>query len=188
MVKYLSLVAVLLITITACNSQKTQTDSDKVNESTPSETPPTELNSLDQTQNTEVDTLKYCVSSNHIGLGEYDPVSYFNNDAPVKGISKFISTYEGVEYFFKNEVNRDEFEKNPSKYLPQFGGWCSMTLAMGRATTPVYTNFLVDSAGRLFLFERTLSLDGKELWKENPIVNEERALQNYNRYVESGEL
>ena len=65
--------------------------------------------------------------------------------------------YDEVIYLFSNTENKRTFLLAPEKYLPQFGGWCSMTLVMGRATTPKYDNFMVKD-GKLFLFERTLSV------------------------------
>ena len=59
-----------------------------------------------------------------------------------------------------------------------------MTLAMGRATTPKYDNFLIKD-GRLFLFERTLSVNGKELWLMDPKGNEKLARVTYKKHIAS---
>ena len=60
-----------------------------------------------------------------------------------------------------------------------------MTLAMGRATSPEYTNFYVDEKGKLFLFERTLSVNGKELWLQNINGNKKDASKNYNKHLKN---
>jgi YHS domain-containing protein len=138
-------------------------------------------------QNTRVDTLKYCLQASHIGVGGFDVVSYFNEKAPLIGKSGFSFKHDGVEYLFANEVNKNKFKADPIKYLPQFGGWCSMTLAMGRATTPKYDNFYIQD-GKLWLFERTLSVNGQELWLRDPKANEKVANKNYTSYKRKGKI
>ena len=136
-------------------------------------------------QASEIDTLKYCVADHSVGVGGYDPVSYFNSVAPSKGKQEIRVKHEGVTYLFLNEDNKRSFVQDPEKYLPQFGGWCSMTLAMGRATQPVYENYLIED-NKLYLFERTLSVNGQTVWKKNPKQNEVRASENYEQYKSTG--
>ncbi|HEX8040821.1 MAG TPA: YHS domain-containing (seleno)protein [Chryseosolibacter sp.] len=69
-------------------------------------------------------------TENFVGLREFDPVSYFKNARPLKGNSKFYSTYKGITYYFVNAENVKEFEKSPAKYEPAYGGWCAYTIAL----------------------------------------------------------
>lgn len=140
---------------------------------------------LSNAQSEELDTLKYCVVDHTVGVGGYDPVSYFNSVTPILGKQNITSTYEGVTYLFASLGNKSLFEKDPMSYLPQFGGWCSMTLAMGRATEPVYENYLIED-NKLYLFERTLSVNGQTVWKKDPKNNEKRATTNYGKYIKTG--
>lgn len=133
----------------------------------------------------QADTLAYCMDRNQVGVGGYDPVSYFNEANPKLGSEKFTSTFEGVVYRFASARNKKLFEATPEKYLPQFGGWCSMTMALGRATRPAYDNFLITD-GKLFLFERTLSVNGRELWLKKPQENETTARRNYQQHRKGG--
>lgn len=133
------------------------------------------------------DTLKYCVGDGNVGVGGHDPVSYFQGQKPLVGKEKFSTTFEGVTYRFDSDSNLKSFVSNPSKYLPQFGGWCSMTLAMGRATTPKYDNFVV-LKDKLYLFERTVSVNGRELWLKDPKANEKIASANYTSYRTTGKI
>jgi YHS domain-containing protein len=138
-------------------------------------------------QTHQVDTLTYCLTRNQVGIGGYDAVSYFLFDKPVLGKAEYATNREGVEYRFASEANKKTFLGNPKKYLPQFGGWCSMTLAMGRATTPTYDNFAILS-GQLYLFERTVSVNGRELWLKDPKSNEKVATSNYKAYRTTGRI
>ncbi len=132
------------------------------------------------------DSLKYCLNNQNVGVGGYDPVSYFGR-GPVAGKNNFNATYENVTYLFASENNRKKFVANPGKYLPQFGGWCSMTLAMGRATRPTYDNYVITDS-KLYLFERTLSVNGRELWLKDPQANEKIASSNYASYRATGKI
>lgn len=135
----------------------------------------------------QADTLKYCVADGSVGVGGHDPVSYFQGTKPLTGRESFSTTFEGVTYQFDSESNLKKFISNPTKYLPQFGGWCSMTLAMGRATTPKYDNFVV-LKDKLYLFERTVSVNGRELWLKDPKANEKIASANYLSYRTTGKI
>lgn len=63
------------------------------------------------------------------GLGGNCPVSYFQHEAPVKGLPKYSFRYLGTNYHFASPENRKKFLADPEKYVPQYGGWC--TLALG---------------------------------------------------------
>lgn len=139
------------------------------------------------TYSQQTDTLKYCVDEQNVGVGGYDPVSYFQGSKPLVGKESFSTTFEGVTYRFDSESNLKKFTSNPGRYLPQFGGWCSMTLAMGRATTPKYDNFLILN-DKLYLFERTVSVNGRELWLMDPKTNEKVASDNYTSYRTTGRI
>lgn len=136
-------------------------------------------------QTPKADTLRYCLTPQLIGVGGYDPVSYQQGQSPVLGDKAIFSDFDNVRYYFKGKSNKQIFDKNPAVYLPAFGGWCSMTLAMGRATTPKYDNFLVRN-GKLYLFERTLSVNGKELWVKDFEGNEKLAEATYQKHIASG--
>jgi len=133
----------------------------------------------------QADSLAFCINKSSVGLGGYDPVSYFKMDSPLQGTTQITADFLDVVYLFSSEENKEQFLKSPEKYLPQYGGWCSMTLAMGRATTPVYDNFLIEDK-KLYLFERTLSVNGRELWLQAVDQNKQLAATNYSKYRTTG--
>ena len=147
----------------------------------------TKSNASKDFQTVATDTLKYAVHDGNIGAGGYDLVNYFTDDSAKLGDKKFTANYDGVDYWFLNEKNKNLFDQNPTKYLPAFGGWCSMNLAMGRATTPTYDNFSIVN-DTLRLFEKTLSVNGKLLWQVNPNENKKQASKNYDEYVSEGAI
>jgi YHS domain-containing protein len=134
-----------------------------------------------------IDTLTYCIRTDGVGAGGFDVVSYFQGAKPVAGNKTITAKHKGVTYWFSNSANKDTFLAKAEAYLPQFGGWCSMTLAMGRATTPTYDNFAILN-GKLYLFERTLSVNGRELWLMDIAGNEKIAIKNYQAYRATGKI
>jgi YHS domain-containing protein len=64
-------------------------------------------------------------------LGGYDAVAYFTENKPVKGDTKFVSTYKGVEWRFSSAENRDKFQAAPERYAPQYGGYCAWAVSQG---------------------------------------------------------
>lgn len=73
------------------------------------------------------------INKNFFGtaLKGYDAVAYFKDGKPVKGKDEFRHDWMGAKWYFASAANRDEFARNPSKYAPQFGGYCSWAVAHG---------------------------------------------------------
>lgn len=68
-------------------------------------------------------------TKNGFAINGYDVVSYFNN-APKKGKTEFQYTYNNINYKFSNSTNLNIFIKTPSKYIPQYGGWCAYAMGV----------------------------------------------------------
>ena len=50
-----------------------------------------------------------------------------------KGSKKYAAEWDNTKWYFANEKNRDLFLENPEKYVPEFGGYCPVALASGKA-------------------------------------------------------
>ena len=68
-----------------------------------------------------------------VALRGRDVVSFSNETGPVKGKKKFAAEYDNTKWYFANEKNRDAFKTDPRKYIPEFGGYCPVALARGKA-------------------------------------------------------
>jgi YHS domain-containing protein len=64
-------------------------------------------------------------------LKGHDPVAYFSEKKPVKGDPKFSHDWDGARYLFANAENRKKFVADPERYEPQFGGYCTGSMANG---------------------------------------------------------
>jgi YHS domain-containing protein len=76
-------------------------------------------------------TTKVNVDSQGIILQGYDVVAYFKQGKPVKGNATIRSTYQGATYLFSSSEDKADFDKDPAKYAPQYGAYCSYGVANG---------------------------------------------------------
>lgn len=116
-----------------------------------------------------------------IALQGYDPVAYFKQGKAVKGKKEITATYEGVTYNFSMPVNREYFLKNPSKYEPQFGGWCAF--AMGDSGEKVEINpdtfKIID--GKLYLFYNAYFNNTLKSWNKDEVNLKSKAEVNWKK-------
>ncbi|MEQ9402430.1 MAG: YHS domain-containing (seleno)protein [Cyclobacteriaceae bacterium] len=61
----------------------------------------------------------------------YDPVAYFKKGTPLKGKQEYAYEWKEAKWMFTSEENLKAFRKNPEKYAPQYGGYCSYAVAKG---------------------------------------------------------
>ncbi len=62
-------------------------------------------------------------------VGGYDTVSYFTEDTPLKGTEEFTTEWRGANWHFTSQENLDKFKEEPTKYAPQYGGYCAWAVA-----------------------------------------------------------
>lgn len=70
-------------------------------------------------------------NANGVILSGHDTVAYFTANKAVQGYSGISAVHDGAIYHFSSEANRDLFNANPSKYAPQYGGFCAYGAAIG---------------------------------------------------------
>jgi YHS domain-containing protein len=68
---------------------------------------------------------------NNLAIEGYDPVAYFTEKRAVKGSLEFRSDFQGSTFQFASAAHRDAFAADPSKYAPQYGGYCAYGMAKG---------------------------------------------------------
>lgn len=80
-----------------------------------------------------------------------DPVAYFTVGRPVKGDPAIKTDHNGVTYRFSSAGNRETFVKDPAKYAPQYGGFCSNGLVYAVPIAGQTDNFKIIN-GKLYMF------------------------------------
>jgi YHS domain-containing protein len=74
---------------------------------------------------------KVNVDSQGVILKGYDVVAYFKQGKPVKGNPRIESAYQGATYLFASSGDKANFDKDPAKYTPKYGAFCSYGVANG---------------------------------------------------------
>ncbi len=103
------------------------------------------------------------IDNSNIALQGYSPVSYLDLGLAQKGNKNFKSEYKKVVYYFTSEAQKSTFDKNPEKYLPQYGGFCAFGCYAG-AKFRVDPNKFIVEGGKYFLYLNNVELDAKQLW------------------------
>jgi|SRR5271157_3410811 len=115
-----------------------------------------------------------------IAIQGYDPVAFFTQNRPVKGLPELESKYNGARYLFATAEDKVTFDANPAKYEPQFGGFCAYGVSRGR-TVPIKIEAFQIVDGRLLM---QYDLDIKNDFNKDPQGNLQKADQNWPRLVE----
>lgn len=68
---------------------------------------------------------------NALMLKGFDVVSYFVDNKDAMGSPQFKSDYKGITFHFVSAAHKALFDKAPTKYLPEFGGYCANGIAYG---------------------------------------------------------
>ena len=73
-----------------------------------------------------------------VALRGHDPVAYFSDNKPVKGLAEHRAEHRGSTFYFASKANRDTFVADPTRYAPQYGGFCAFGMSNGykAATDP----------------------------------------------------
>ncbi|MCL6266520.1 YHS domain-containing (seleno)protein [Flagellimonas myxillae] len=122
------------------------------------------------------------IDNSNIALQGYSPVSYLDLGIAQKGLKEFKSEHEKVVYYFTTADQKKKFDSNPSKYLPQYGGYCAFGVYAGAKFRPDPNKFIVKD-GKYFLYLYNIELDAQQLWlaenNHGKLVNKANA--NWNK-------
>lgn len=67
-----------------------------------------------------------------LGLHGIDPVAFVNIGNRIDGSARYTGVHDHVAYYFSSEDNMNSFNKNPNKYIPQNGGYCTYGVSVGK--------------------------------------------------------
>jgi YHS domain-containing protein len=118
------------------------------------------------------------VDKNGVILKGYDAVAYFKQNKAVKGDPRYSSKYEGATYYFASQEDKAEFDKNPAKYAPQYGGFCAHSMSIRRIADIDPNQFFIYKNK---LYVCTNAADLKE-FKAKPDTNIQAADKNWDFY------
>lgn len=90
------------------------------------------LNGCNESGQEVVTMTSEIITNNGLAISGYDPVAYFSEGNPVKGISSYSHEWNGTTWQFSNDGNKQLFMNDPGKYSPQFGGRCALAMSLGQ--------------------------------------------------------
>lgn len=117
-----------------------------------------------------------------IAISGYDPTSYFSGKAQ-KGKKEFSVVHEGIIYQFLNANNLETFKKNPTKYEPQYGGWCAYAMGSKGEKVEVDPETFKIVNGKLYLFYHTLFSNTLTDWNKDENSLKSKADINWNKFI-----
>jgi YHS domain-containing protein len=61
----------------------------------------------------------------HVMLDGHDVVAYFTQARHARGTPQFKSVHQGVTFYFASAEHKALFDREPARYVPQYGGFCA---------------------------------------------------------------
>jgi len=129
----------------------------------------------------EVPKGEYLVYVDEAGviLEGHDPVALFTEGTLILGDASQTSNYNGAIYRFASADHKQAFDAEPTRFAPQFGGHCAMSMALGKLEpADVRTWSIID--GRLVVQRNEKA---KKMWAEDPPANLEKADANWPKFI-----
>jgi hypothetical protein len=109
-----------------------------------------------------------------LAIKGYDPVAYFTDGKPTRGLPEFEYEWDEHRYRFFRAEHRELFKADPVRYAPQFADFCAMSLAQREIVEADPENWLI-SDGKLYLFGKSI---GPDLFQKDLAANVAHANQN----------
>jgi hypothetical protein len=123
-----------------------------------------------------VSSIPSAATDSLLAIQGYDPVAYFTDGRPMRGIPEYEYQWNERRYRFVSAEHRDLFKTDPAHYAPQFGNYCAMALALGKVVTADPQNWLI-SDDKLYVFGSPAP-KGPELFQKDLAGNITKANQN----------
>lgn len=91
------------------------------------------------------------VAGHGIAFRGNDLVAIANGLGIVPGQAKYTHVHDGVAYYFASQTAMKQFAAAPEDYMPQYGGYCTLGVALGKKLdgSPRFADIL---DGKLYIF------------------------------------
>ena len=112
-----------------------------------------------------------------LAMHGYDVVAYFTDGQPTLGRATYSTVYNDATYRFASKEHLDAFERNPERYVPQYGGYCAFGVSVGaKFDGDPHLWRIVD--GKLYL---NLNEEIQRTWQKDIPGNVEKADRNWRK-------
>ncbi|MDX2130527.1 MAG: YHS domain-containing (seleno)protein [Planctomycetota bacterium] len=110
-----------------------------------------------------------------LALEGYDPTAYILDGKPRKGDPALARSFQGAMYYFVHAEHKNAFEKDPARFVPQFGGFCGYAASINKVS-PVNPEIWQIVDGRVVLQHTP---EAYRLFNENVRGNYAKAEKNW---------
>ena len=102
-----------------------------------------------------------------VAIEGYDPVTYFTENKAIKGSKDLAVSFQGATYYFSSDINKQAFKNNPSKYEPQYGGWCAYAMGHDGSKVEVDPETFKIIDNKLYLFYNKYFNNTLKTWNKD---------------------
>ena len=120
--------------------------------------------------------------NNGIAINGYDPVAYFKQGKAIEGKKELAVFNQGVTYYFSSNENKDEFKKDPSRYEPQYGGWCAYAMGKDGSKVDVDPGTFKVIDGKLYLYYNKFFNNTLKSWNKDESNLKTKADINWKKF------
>ena len=114
-----------------------------------------------------------------VAIQGYDPVAYFTQNKAVKGKKDLAVYAQGVTYYFSSAANKELFKANPSRYEPEYGGWCAYAMGEKGEKVSIDPETFKVVNGKLYLFYNRFFNNTLKDWNKNEASLKAKADANW---------
>lgn len=118
---------------------------------------------------------KAIYEKNGMAINGYDPVAYFTENKAVEGKETFNVVWNETKWLFSSQANLDAFKADPTKYAPQFGGFCAYGVSENHKS-PTDPNAWTIVDDKLYL---NYNNKVKEMWSKDIPTRIKKANDNW---------
>lgn len=65
-----------------------------------------------------------------LAMKGYDSTAYFTAGVPRRGAAEHVVRWKGADWHFASAAEAAQFEAEPERFAPQFGGYCTRALSL----------------------------------------------------------
>src|SRR5882724_3100729 len=119
--------------------------------------------------------------NNGVAVSGYDPVAYFTQNKAVKGNKDLAVVNNGATYYFSSAADKEEFKKNPSRYEPQYGGWCAYAMGKDGSKVEIDPETFKIINGKLYVFYNKFFNNTLKSWNKDETKLHRQADANWQK-------
>jgi len=112
-------------------------------------------------------------SDDKTAISGFDTVAFFTEKKAIPGKPGFEFSYLGAKWLFSSQENLNLFQKNPEKYMPEWGGQCAWAVSENLLSKKKITDSFEFINGKLYLF--SFGNDSKDAAKNDFLYGRRRA-------------